>query len=158
MEKKIDGNYTRMLRALLNKSWRQHPTKQLLYSYLPLITKTIQFRWTRHADHCWRSKDELISNILLWTPSHGRAKAGRPARTYLLELCANTGYSLEDILGVMDDRDRWQEKVREIYAGSATWWWWWWYKCYRYNFSLNIYYKYISFLDIYHRYIFFLNI
>ena len=28
MEKKVDGNYTRMLRAVLNKSWRQHPTKQ----------------------------------------------------------------------------------------------------------------------------------
>ena len=28
MEKKLDGNYTRILRAILNKSWRQHPTKQ----------------------------------------------------------------------------------------------------------------------------------
>ena len=26
LEKKLDGNYTRMLRAILNKSWRQHPT------------------------------------------------------------------------------------------------------------------------------------
>ena len=25
-EKKLDGNYIRMLRAILNKSWRQHPT------------------------------------------------------------------------------------------------------------------------------------
>ena len=30
MEKKLDGNYTRMLWAILNKSWRQHPTKQHL--------------------------------------------------------------------------------------------------------------------------------
>ena len=60
MEKKLDGNYTRMLQAILNKSWRQHPTKQQLYSYLPPITKTIKIRWTRHAGHCWRSKDELI--------------------------------------------------------------------------------------------------
>ena len=27
LEKKLDGNYTRMLRAILNKSGRQHPTK-----------------------------------------------------------------------------------------------------------------------------------
>ena len=33
MEKKLDGNYTRMLRAILNKSWRQHPTKPQLYSH-----------------------------------------------------------------------------------------------------------------------------
>ena len=27
MEKKLDGNYTRMLLAILNKSWRQHPQR-----------------------------------------------------------------------------------------------------------------------------------
>ena len=49
MEKKLDGNYTRMLRAILNKSWRQHSTKQQLYGHLQPITKTIQVRRTRHA-------------------------------------------------------------------------------------------------------------
>ena len=78
MEKKLDSNYTRMLRAISNKSWRQHPTKQQLYGHLPPIMKTIKIRWTRHAGHCWRSRDELISDVLLWTPSHGRAKAGQP--------------------------------------------------------------------------------
>ena len=62
LEKKLDSNYTRMLRAILNKSWRQHPT--------------------RHAGHCWRSKYELISDVLLWTTAYGQAKAGQPARTY----------------------------------------------------------------------------
>ena len=64
--------------------------------------------------------DELISDILQWTPSHGRAKAGRPARTYIQQLCTDTGYSLEDLLGAMDDRDGGREKVRENCAGSAT--------------------------------------
>ena len=63
MEKKLDGNYTRMLRAILNKPWRQHPTKQQLYGHLPPITKTIKVRRTRHVEHCWRSKDELISDV-----------------------------------------------------------------------------------------------
>ena len=27
LEKKLDGNYTRMVRVILNKSWRQHPHK-----------------------------------------------------------------------------------------------------------------------------------
>ena len=83
LEKKLDGNYTRMLRAILNKSWRQQSTKHQLYGHLPHITKSIQFRRTRHAGHCWRSRDELISDVLLWTPTYGRAKAGRPARTYI---------------------------------------------------------------------------
>ena len=67
LEKKLDGNYTRMLRAILNKSWRQHPTRHQLYGHLPPITKTIQVRRTRPAGHCWRSRDELISDVLLWT-------------------------------------------------------------------------------------------
>ena len=68
LEKKLDGNYTRMLWAILNKSWWQHHTRHQLYSHLSPITKTIQVRQTRHAGHCSRSKDELISDVLLWTP------------------------------------------------------------------------------------------
>ena len=83
LKKQLDGNYTRMLRAILNMSWRQHPTRHQLYGHLPPITKTIQVRRARHAGHCWRSKDELISDVLLWTPAYGQAKAGRPARTYI---------------------------------------------------------------------------
>ena len=76
MEKELDNNYTRMLRAILSKSWRQHPTKQQLYGHLPLITKTIQIRRIRHAGHCWRSRDEFVGDVLLWTPSRGRVKPG----------------------------------------------------------------------------------
>ena len=39
---KLDGNYTRMLRAILNKSWQQHPSRNQLYDHLPPIMKTIQ--------------------------------------------------------------------------------------------------------------------
>ena len=86
MEKKLDDNYTRMLLAILNKSSRQHPTKQQLYGHLPPITKTIQIRRPRHVRHCWRSRDELIRDVFLWTPSRGRTKAGRPAGTYIQQL------------------------------------------------------------------------
>ena len=63
LEKKLDGNYTRMLRAIMNKSWRQHLTRHQLYGHLPPITKTIQVGRTGHAGHCWRSKDEPISDV-----------------------------------------------------------------------------------------------
>ena len=116
LEKKLDGNYTRMLRAILNKSWWQHPTRHQLYGHLPPITKTIQVRRTRHAGHYWRSKDELISDILQWTPTYGRAKAGRPARTYIQQLCEDTGCSPEDLPEAMNDREKWRERVRDIHA------------------------------------------
>ena len=125
LEKKLDGNYTRMLRAILNKSWRQHPTRHQLYGHLPPIAKTIQVRRTRHAGHCWRSRDELISDVLLWTPLYGRTKAGRPARTYIQQLCEDTGCSPEYQPGAMNDREKWREMVRDICASGTTWWWWW---------------------------------
>ena len=74
LKKKVDGNYTRMLKAILNKSWSQHPTRHQLYGHLPPITKTIQVRRIRHVGHGWKSKDELISDVLLWTTAYGQAK------------------------------------------------------------------------------------
>ena len=120
MEKKFDGNYTRIPRAILNKSWRQHPTKQQLYGHLPLITKAIQVKRTRHAEHCWRSRDELINDILLWTPSHGRAKAGQPARTHIQQLCTDMGGSPENLPETIDNREAWRERVRDIHADGTT--------------------------------------
>ena len=117
--------YTRMLRAILNKSWQQHPTRHQLYGHLPPITKSIQVRRTRHAGHCWRSRDELIRDVLLWIPTHGRAKAGRPARTYIQQLCEDTGCCPEDLPRAMNDREEWRERVRDIRAASTIWWWWW---------------------------------
>ena len=116
-EKKLDGNYTRMLRVILNKSWRQHPKKQQPYGHLPPITKTIQVRWTGHAGHYWKSRDEFISDVRLWTPSHGRAKARRLAGTYIQQVCVDT---LPD---AMDDREGWRERVWDIRADGATLWW-----------------------------------
>ena len=120
LEKKLDGNYTRMLRAILNKFRRQHPTRHQLYGHLPPITKTIQVRRTRHAGHCWRSRDELISDVLLWTPTYSRAKVGRPARTYIQQLCEDTGSSPEDLLEAMNDREKWRERTRNIHACGTT--------------------------------------
>ena len=120
LEKKLDGNYTRMLRAILIKSWRQHPTKNQLYGHQPPITKTIQVRRARHAGHCWRNRDELISDVLLWTHTYGRAKVGRPAGTFKQQLCEDTGCSPEDLPGAMNDREKWRERVRDIRDSGTT--------------------------------------
>ena len=117
-EKKLNGNYTRMLRAILNKSWRQHPTKQQLYGHQPPIMKT------RDARHCWRSRDELIMDVLPWVSSHGRAKAGRPARTCIQRFSEDTGCNSEDLPEAMNDREEWREGVRDIRADGTSRWWW----------------------------------
>ena len=87
------SNCTRMLWAILNKSWKQHPTKQR-YGHLPLISKTIQIRRTRHAGHCWRSKDELISDVLQCTPSYGCEQV----MDVRLELIYNSSVQTQDVV------------------------------------------------------------
>ena len=124
LKKKLDGNYTRMLRATLNKSCLQHPTRHQLYGHLPPIMKTIQVRRTRPAGHYWRSKGELISDVLQRTPTYGQAKASQPAQTYIQQLCEDTGCSPEDLPEAMNDWEKWRERVRDIHASSTAWWWW----------------------------------
>ena len=100
---------------------------------------------------CWgnvlpesRSRDELIRDVLLWTPTHGRAKAGRPARMYIQQLCEDTGCCPEDLTRAMNDREEWRERVRDIRAASTRWWWWWWW--WWWNFTISLMY-YILFFE-----------
>ena len=74
--------------------------------------------------HYWRSRDKLIRDVLLWTPTYGRAKAGWPAWTYIQQLCEDTGCGPEDLPKAMNDREKWRERVRDICACGTTWWWW----------------------------------
>ena len=63
---------------------------------------------------------ELISDVLLWTPHIWPNKTGRPARTYIQQLCEDTGCSSEDLPEAMNDREKWRERVRDIRATSTT--------------------------------------
>ena len=107
-----------MLRNILNKSWKQHSTRQKLYGHLRLIFKTIQIKRTRHAGHSWRSKDELIS----W-PLHMDV----PVLADQQELTYNSSVRTQNVVW-KTCRERWMigtndERVWEIRASCATWWW-----------------------------------
>ena len=118
LQKKLDGNYRRMLRAILNKSWRQHPTRHQLYGHLPPITKTIQVRRTRHAGHCWRSRDELIRDVMYsYGPPHMAVQKQDDQHEHTFSSYVRIrDVVLKTCLG--------RERVRDIRATSATWWWW----------------------------------
>ena len=85
-----------------------HETKAVRSLTSHLINKPS--KTTETQDTVERNQDELISDIFLWTLTHRRARVGRPARTYEYQLCADTRYSSEDLLGEMDDRDGWRER------------------------------------------------
>ena len=103
-EKRIDGAYTRMLRVALNKSWRDHPTNKELYGNIPKISSSIRQQRMRFAGHCWPSKEELIADVLLWNPKHGKRSQGRPRKTYIDQLLDDTGCRLEELPNAMEDR------------------------------------------------------
>ena len=88
--------------------------------YIYIYIYTIQIKRTELAGRCWRSRDELISDVLPWTPAYGRAKAGRPARTYIQQLCEDTGCSPEDLPEEMNDREKWRGRVSDIRAIGTT--------------------------------------
>ena len=111
IEKKLDGIYPKMLCAVLHKSWKQYFTKQLLLGHLPLISQTMQGRQTKHEGHCWRSKDELISDVF-----KEQGSVSQSAKTYLCQICADTGCFLKDLLG------RWMIGMDGKGESKRTWW------------------------------------
>ena len=126
LERKLDGNYTRMLRAVLNKSWRQHPTKLQLYGHLPPITKTIQVRRTRH-DGTLLEKQGRAHKRCTPVDSHiWKCKS----RTTEHELTYSNYVRTKDVI-LKTCRRRWMigrngERGSGIsVSGGATWWWWW---------------------------------
>ncbi len=82
LAKSLDGMYTRMLRTVLNVHWQQHVTNQELYGKLPKLSDKIRQRRVRFAGHCSRSTNESVSNLVHWTPKHGKRRPGKPALTY----------------------------------------------------------------------------
>ena len=113
-----------MLRATLKKILETTFHNKLAVRPLTTHQKKIRPRRIRHAGDCGKSKNELISDILQWTPSHERAGVGRPVGTYLQWLYTDIGCSLEDLPEAVNDRDEWpeRERVREICSCSTTWW------------------------------------
>ena len=58
--------------------------------------------------------------MLLWTPTYDQARAGRPARTYIQQLCEDTGCNPEDLPEAINNREKGREWVRDIRAGGTT--------------------------------------
>ena len=108
-----------MLRAALNKSWRQMLTNEILYNGIPNISATIKEHRMRFTGHCWRSKNELVSDLLLLYPNHGKRSRGRLAKTYIDQLSSDTGYEREEQANAMQDRDGWRERVMKCRASST---------------------------------------
>ena len=99
--------------ALSKTVWPSRCNKEL-YGNLPKITDTLMIRRLRFIGHCWRKKDEVISDLLLWEPKHGARKRGRPATTYVDQLRNDTGLSIAELKSIMENRNEWMKLVNGV--------------------------------------------
>ena len=119
LEKQLDGCYTRLLRAALNESWRNHMTNKELYRDLLPISVRLRERRLRFSGHCWRSKSETISQLLMWEPSRGKRTRGRPAMTYLDQLEKDTCIQRQEVPNIMENRTEWKKLIMSVRACST---------------------------------------
>ena len=119
MEKKLDGNYTKILRTILYKSRRQHPAKQQLYSHLPPITKWLKHD---HQDMRYTLLGKLRRTHKWDTPADPFTWTSKGKTTSQNLYTASSVLTLDDHLGSLDDRDGLLVRGREICASSVTWW------------------------------------
>ena len=80
--------------------------------------KSNPIKRTRHAEHCWKSKGKLISDVCLCTPTHERANIGKLEKMH--QLYAVTGCSLKDLPRAMSDWEELRERNMELHTISTT--------------------------------------
>ena len=115
LERKINGSYTRLLRAALGYSWRDKITNETLYGDLPQVSVKIKTRRLKLAGHIHRHTEEAANKLLMWTPPYGKKKRGRPSRTYVQQLEDDTGMKRDELGTAMDNRELWR-----IIAGRSS--------------------------------------
>ena len=117
MEKRLDGVYTRLLMRVKHLSWKQHPTKIIIYGDLPPVSSIVRSKRVQFAGHCFRATSEIISPLVLWKPN----SVGRRSRklTYVDTLVRDTGLEIQDIKTAMLDRNCWREIVQSIVSTAV---------------------------------------
>ena len=104
--------------------------------YIPTKPRTkYRIPWEMLAVREKRGHVKTASKSYRKNPTNTNARKAGPARTYIQQLCEDTGCSPEDLPEAMNDREKWRERVRNTYASGTTWWWWWW--CVEYYFCIS---------------------
>ena len=118
-EKDIDTRLTKAWTAInrLSIIWKSDLTNKMKRSFFQVAVTSILL----YGCTTWTLTKRLEKKL---DGNYTRMLRTKPARTYIQQLCEDTGCCPEDLPGAMNDRDEWRERVRDIRATSATWWWW----------------------------------
>ena len=119
LEKRINGCYTRMLRMALGVSWKQKLTNEQLYQELPPVISKVTDRRLKLAGHCIRHPELSASSLVLWEPTKGKARVGKPNITYIDNLRSDLGVEeVKEIRTAMNNRVKWRGLSRLVRAGA----------------------------------------
>ena len=99
---------------VLNIHWTHKIKSEILYGTLERISNKIRRRRLKFAGHCLRREDEVVSDLVMWQPTHGTRRRGRPPDSYIKTLERDTGLRENDLRAAMMNRDVWKSiTVRE---------------------------------------------
>jgi len=82
LERSLNGCYTRMLRAALNKWWQHVPNSEL-YDNLPKVGDKVAARRMGLVGHCSRHPELPAGKVILWEPTHGYRRRRRQRGIFL---------------------------------------------------------------------------
>ena len=81
----------------------------MLYAGLPRISTTVKERRLRLSSLCFRSKSEVVGDLVLWEPKHGKRNVGGQAHAFVDLLEEDTGVPRDCLPAAMDDRVGWRK-------------------------------------------------
>ena len=93
IEKRLDGNWTRTLQVILNKSWKQHPTKELHYAHLPPSLKPFKVDEGDTRDTAGEVKTNSWATL-----SNGPLHTDEQELDDLLDLICNSSVWTQDVV------------------------------------------------------------
>ena len=92
--KQLDGLYTRIIRMILKivlVHWSQKVTNKVMYGAIEKISTKITRRLLKFSGHCLRRDDEVVSDLVLFEPTHGTRRRRRLPERYIRNLERETG-------------------------------------------------------------------
>ena len=108
-ENKLDGTYTKMLRAVFNINWNDRISNKQLYAGHQKLSQIIRTRRFKLAGHMFRDEKNPAHSLVTWKPKHGTAKLGRPTANFTDILCSDLQIdSVRELEQHMRDRNSWR--------------------------------------------------
>ena len=117
LARRLDGTYTRLLRACLQVTYLDRWTNVKLYGGLQRVSDVVNVRRIGFAGHCFRANQPVAKTLMY--QADGPRRVGRPKMSYVDVLMAKTGATRGELPRLMADRDEWRIIIRKAAAGSS---------------------------------------